>query len=968
METKENLKDYQLGNIKDFDFQKILDILKNIHQQLYSDSISQEDITKSYINSLFTPLLSYSIEYLNENKEKPGQIGKAFLNNIEIIYLVLNKQIYDLFFQRKKGKVFEGKNVINYERNYKEDNYPIYYMEEEKELDAKLLEDIVLLGEKKKEDNESIEEIFNFKKKEIISSFRLGYSMQERILNTLISNSDNNKIFELPNVVFYKNNKYNKLLNEVDRIITVEKDTKIKNFFVFSKTIFKQNTEPNPIQISEGEALFLPKNSCNFIEVKTSMKYLLNENKKIKYGNFKIKTPSEKSSIHRSKNNENDNENKMLRNIEIFSEVFKNFGQYYNVINLIIIIDSCFQKNYIKLAEEFAKTIPKKMPDFNLIFAHIEPDITYECDINNYQKINELKEVVDKKSDEIKTLQKDSKNKEKEITQLKKDSIDKEKEISQLKASFFKIIDSMKKELSELSNEKRKKKLKKGIRKCRYDIYSEQIIKDNMEQIKENKLNYVIGNYYNDSFQTLEKCNISNKEINILIDFKTFIRLPYSKENKDFILDIESKHKKNLKELSKLVVKKIILLVDFVFILNINEIMSIYFKDKEMIIEPISEESYTLFLLTLKNKPNAENKFSLIFKGNVLDNNKINLEEISSLSNFIDYFYELNESKGKNNLEYFPLYNPLTNKNTCFLSIREMKVKNEDIVIMVCTSLFDYENLSLVAVENCFKYLIIIFCMDEFNCDDNFCNNISQFYFNKNPDLIIGLKENKKVIFENELKCLRFFNNNEKSDVAIIDKTKSRVQFKFKLDNMTNKDGINYTINQNNIIDKKIEIIFKEINMHHESNDILIEEPFNIIFEYLNKKYNKSNFVLLNGNKDENILNIQKKISTIKINAVNQYLLQYLNNEKDSKFDLIVSANNLYCENEESVKHKFLKKDNLTNIKIHLKEEGIFCFFLFLNNIYNQEKIMKKLEIVFKENDIFIFNHKLDYVIICKNN
>ena len=313
METKENLKDYQLGNIKDFDFQKILDILKNIHQQLYSDSISQEDITKSYINSLFTPLLSYSIEYLNENKEKPGQIGKAFLNNIEIIYLVLNKQIYDLFFQRKKGKVFEGKNVINYERNYKEDNYPIYYMEEEKELDAKLLEDIVLLGEKKKEDNESIEEIFNFKKKEIISSFRLGYSMQERILNTLISNSDNNKIFELPNVVFYKNNKYNKLLNEVDRIITVEKDTKIKNFFVFSKTIFKQNTEPNPIQISEGEALFLPKNSCNFIEVKTSMKYLLNENKKIKYGNFKIKTPSEKSSIHRSKNNENDNENKMFK-------------------------------------------------------------------------------------------------------------------------------------------------------------------------------------------------------------------------------------------------------------------------------------------------------------------------------------------------------------------------------------------------------------------------------------------------------------------------------------------------------------------------------------------------------------------------------------------------------------------------------------------------------------------------------
>jgi len=113
-----------------------------------------------------------------------------------------------------------------------------------------------------------------------------------------------------------------------------------------------------------------------------------------------------------------------------------------------------------------------------------------------------------------------------------------------------------------------------------------------MERIKVNKLNYVISNYYNYSFQTLEKCNISNTEINLLINFK--------KENKHFIFDIKSKHKKNLKELSKLVVKKIILLVDFVFILKINEIMSIYFKDKEMIIEPISKESYIFVFINFK--------------------------------------------------------------------------------------------------------------------------------------------------------------------------------------------------------------------------------------------------------------------------------------------------------------------------------------------------------------------------------
>ena len=151
--------------------------------------------------------------------------------------------------------------------------------------------------------DETLEEVFNFKRREIISGFRLGFSIQERIINTLKLNSDNN-ILELPNVIFYKKNKYKKIYNEVDRVITVEKDTVIKNFMVFSKTIFKKGKYPISKKVCENETLMLKKNSCNFIEVKTSMNYLLNEDRQINSDYFKGKTPSEISSVHSSKKSE----------------------------------------------------------------------------------------------------------------------------------------------------------------------------------------------------------------------------------------------------------------------------------------------------------------------------------------------------------------------------------------------------------------------------------------------------------------------------------------------------------------------------------------------------------------------------------------------------------------------------------------------------------------------------------------
>ena len=207
-----------------------------------------------------------------------------------------------------------------------------------------MLENVVLLGEKNIDKDETLEEVFNFKRREIISGFRLGFSIQERIINTLKSNSDNN-ILELPNVIFYKKNKYKKIYNEVDRIITVEKDTVIKNFMVFSKTIFKKSKYPISKKVCESETLMLKKNSCNFIEVKTSMNYLLNEDRQINSDYFKGKTPPEISSVHSSKKSEKKPGIKMIENIDKFIELFKNFNKHFKTINMIIIIDSYFKKN-----------------------------------------------------------------------------------------------------------------------------------------------------------------------------------------------------------------------------------------------------------------------------------------------------------------------------------------------------------------------------------------------------------------------------------------------------------------------------------------------------------------------------------------------------------------------------------------------------------------------------------------------
>ena len=112
----ESLSDYEIGNLYDLDFLKLFEILQEI-KELEKKCILQE-YRKSYVNSLFSPLCSYAIEYLNENQEKPGIIGKSKVSQIDALYMVLNQTVFDLFFLGEKGQIFdEGKNEINCRRS-----------------------------------------------------------------------------------------------------------------------------------------------------------------------------------------------------------------------------------------------------------------------------------------------------------------------------------------------------------------------------------------------------------------------------------------------------------------------------------------------------------------------------------------------------------------------------------------------------------------------------------------------------------------------------------------------------------------------------------------------------------------------------------------------------------------------------------------------------------------------------------
>ena len=189
-DKKEN---YQITITEDIDF---LQVIKFLNKKNNPD----ETLTKQYIHSLFTPLLSYIIDYLNNNDEKILVIGRGQIQNLKVVYSILNKEIYNLFFKRKKGKVFDGKEDINYDIEPEKENYYICFkkkdenISKEKQYLEKIFHQEIYDNDEQLINSVSLEDILELKKKEIISMYKFGYSIQERIINLLNAKSNNSII------------------------------------------------------------------------------------------------------------------------------------------------------------------------------------------------------------------------------------------------------------------------------------------------------------------------------------------------------------------------------------------------------------------------------------------------------------------------------------------------------------------------------------------------------------------------------------------------------------------------------------------------------------------------------------------------------------------------------------------------------------------------------------------------------
>jgi len=938
MDNNESLEDYQLSNVIEYNYEQIADILTVTgHVQFDKDKI----INKNYIHSLFTPILSFIIDYLNNNGEKPGILGKSKIKDIEIIYIILNHSIYDLFFKKERGTLFNEKNEIDYQ--IEKENYYIPKIQiEEKELDKAALNNIASSFMNETNLTGNLKELFEFKGKEIISSFKLGYSVQERIMNMLISKA-NNHIIELPNLIFYKKNDDKKIYSEVDRIITVNKTIVIDKFLIYAKAEFRKDKTMKYENIKNGMKLELKENSCIFIEIKTSMNYLLpkdeNENK-INYD-----YSSGKSSINSNNSKIITSLKKMNKNMDIFLELFKQLNQKYESIVLIIIIDSYFPKNFFDSAEKIVNSLSTKKieNDFDLYFIHIESDMIYAHDLTVSQKISQ--NLIDK-DNEIEKLKKESENLKEKIQILENESKTSKiqmKELEDNSKKSQKTITDLSKKFYELEKKTRLSKFKKKIQK---DLPS--YLKNDKDN---NEVNTIKG-------KIKEKINITNKEKQVF-DSQTFCRIYHNKNNLDLVDDVKNKHLKNLdKYISKNKdLQQIILIVDYVFILSLKEIMEKYFEKKNLIITEAGEFFKLKFFEAQKETKIIINLNIPGFKYMILKN----LNEISNIDNFISYYYEIKEKKidsnNIHNIRNFLLYNPMTNINDFYLNIKETNYKkSEDSIMLVIDPLYEEKDLKLDIYDCTHKYILLLYKTYNFDVNEDFMNKLFDYFFPKKeynmiPINIIDNKDmketNSKLLCKSEHKKILYIKNKENNFIE--------TKFNVKDINST----LNFNINTDSVVDENISCIIDSIPFKKNFKiKILIEQSCNIVYIYLKNIFKQANFILLNNNiHDDKIKNLKEFISTYEKNEIKNGLLPYITENDNQKYDLIILENALANNN------LFENKEELKIIKNHLNEKGLFIIHLIVNNIYSRNSIYQNLTAVFKqvkklnENELFQLNN-----------
>ena len=960
---------YAMSQLPEFNYNQLAEELDSEISSDNEETFTLNSYLRTFNHSLFTPVLIYSLNFLKENIDNKEQnynyiIGLNEINNIKILYVNLNKEIYDIFFQRTNKKV-NNINIDFSEGN--EEKYLIYKEKKFKDLNKKQIFKNYMLDNKEKElDLEKInyKELCLLKQKEIISSFRMGYSCQERIIEIF---QRNKSFIELPNLIFFKKNQKKLFYNEYDRILLLKRKEEFELFKVY------YSIENNQEKIfTNGEKLTLSEKSLNFLEVKKSI------------SSFSAK-------LDRLKNNQNDEKSSKslntslyysINNINNFLRLYDNLNINKSEINLLYIFDSYYQFNMIKILKDIFEDEVKNYIDtskINIFFIQInsdyeELDSLYKEDI--YQQI---KREMDELKEANKILNEKQKENEKKHQQMKENY---EKQIKNCEENYEKQIknceENYKKQIENYENYINENKQKKIASKLIKQLFkdSEKSILNEIFGVNK-QIDFLIGkNYTNNKIEnTIDNlfCINENDNYSTLLDTKNFINnFSYS--------DPISNYFNKLKNIEKIV---LLIETDFVtyFIKNESKFLNYNITGYS--------NNFNYFLLVfdsnIKEKQKKNNNIKITLKEFLIPSFGLNNEYIFN-HYFLSYFKRVNDfinnmkSKKSDDIMIYS-----QNSDTFEFMVKYIYINNNDkkdqIFIYLVENWLFFENNTIedyIKKNSNSDNIIIIKNKFNQNFDLKTIKKYFEILFNKEAQ-ILELNINEKIkerfgmgdyiltdytINNNEYIQLKDNKNNNiiltvKSKVIPKSKNKDDYQIKF---GGTNKNfikciDINYT-------EEKLNLFLSTVLFTEEGKKevLLLGDEFHYIKYFLSRYFITDLldiYHIVENKKDwsgiSEMLGLRKTKLYLSLNPLkhkekeepdNHFITkkpyEYLAEMKEGQFDIIIIDDNLKKYN--SIPSFDYFENNINVLEKALKINGIISFNLYFKNQLVFDKLMKLFE------------------------
>ena len=833
------------------------------------------------------------------------------------------------------------------------------------------------------------EDLCILKKKEIISSFRMGYSVQEQIIENFEEELKPEDFEELPNLIYFsKNNKNIPSYNEYDRIILLNNDHNFKYFKVF---LSFDNGELNLIK--NGMPLKLSSKSLNFIEVKRSVSsftYKKEHKKEVKEEN-----------TYYSNNSNNTYINKAISSIVHFLELFHNIiPKYKYSINLLYIIDSNYTINMLKELFEFFEeevtkneSILKKNPKMNIYLCQVDSDFERIMFINkekNFEsKIDSIIEKYNKENEE-KFKEYELKYKEMELKNKQNESKYKEIELKnkQNESKYKEIELELKKNKEDYENQIRELNLKANL-----NDYINELFDIGDDQLKfifgdSKTIDYLIGiNIFGNNITIKNKIKNLNLRVNnnksSLLYIKNVVDYKFIKSNFNRIKNFNKvmfiiKPETSLDFLSDIIITEefnITFLINsfklFLLIANKSTEKKILFYSPQNYIPMyegnktyiFSEELFKYFerLNTfIQNIQKHENDNILI-----IDEHNQNI--VANLVYIFDKKEKGKESESENQCKLYTIKNELFfRKNDFNILKKDSKVKNTFIIIPYITEAKGQKEKNEKLVQSITQFLYLF--LEQDIKDEKVEEIISEkcHMIGKNIAIVPYTIENENylVLVNKENRSCNFI---IKSTHVFSSKLKQDNHFYSKIplleqpnSNLVNCVDINY-------IYEKLIVFLTSIflSVSKERKILLIGDEFDYVNFYL-LKFFQQEILKITKIKQINqifdfctgklglIISDNGADGTIKIKEYNS--INFFKIIGDEKYDIIMLAG--FPENKSEL--TFLK-ENLKAFNHLMKDDSILCFNYILNTYNEYTEIIYLL----RENGFYVHS-KIGYNLAAK--